>query len=63
MDAELLHEEYGSEILNCLNSSQIEYTVQSNIIPFCVSWSRKVQAHQIDNGKVGKCLLCKKKLR
>lgn len=53
LDSELLHEEYGSEILNSLRAAQIEYKIQSHVIPRCISWSRKVQTHLIhDDGKV-----------
>lgn len=53
LDQQLLNAEYGGEILVSLQSADMKYNVQSNLVPFSIFWTRDVQEHFVgDDMKV-----------
>lgn len=45
LDQQLLSAEYGGEILLSLQSAEMQYNIQSNLVPCSIFWTREVQEH------------------
>ncbi|PNF42774.1 hypothetical protein B7P43_G13623 [Cryptotermes secundus] len=45
LDQQLLTAEYGGEILVSLQSAEMQYNIQSNLVPCSIFWTREVQEH------------------
>jgi hypothetical protein len=45
LDQQLLAAEYGGEILVSLQSAEMQYNIQSNLVPCSIFWTREVQEH------------------
>jgi hypothetical protein len=53
VDQQLLNAEYGGEILVSLQSAEMQYNIQSNLVPSSIFWSREVPEHFVgDDMKV-----------
>jgi len=53
LDQQLVNAEYGGEILVSLQSAEIMYNIQSNLVPSSIFWTRDVQEHFVgDDMKV-----------
>lgn len=53
LDQQLLNAEYGGEIVVSLQSAEMMYSVQSNLVPSSIFWTRDVQEHFVgDDMKV-----------
>jgi len=45
LDQQLVNAEYGGEILVSLQSAEMIYNIQSNLVPSSIFWTRDVQEH------------------
>lgn len=45
LDQQLVNAEYGGEILVSLQSAEMMYNIQSNLVPCSIFWTRDVQEH------------------
>jgi len=53
LDQQLVNAEYGGEILVSLQSAEMNYNIQSNLVPSSIFWTRDVQEHFVgDDMKV-----------
>jgi hypothetical protein len=53
LDQQLVNAKYGGEILVSLQSAQMMYNIQSNLVPSSIFWTRDVQEHFVgDDMKV-----------
>jgi hypothetical protein len=53
LDQQLLNAEYAGEILVSLQSAEMQYNIQSNLVPSSIFWTREVQEHLVgDDMKV-----------
>ncbi|KAF2880712.1 hypothetical protein ILUMI_25454 [Ignelater luminosus] len=51
LDTEIMNERYGGEILNALQGAEVTYKLQSQLIPYTITWNRKLQTHFLDENE------------
>lgn len=51
LDTEIMNEKYGGEILNTLQGAEVTYKLQSQLIPYTITWNRKLQTHLSDENE------------